>query len=126
MEDSPIEIYAPELNLLSPQYDFQFISNDNYPPLVRHLSDLRADYIAAGNNFGGAQTAPLDNFTLLPDGGSGIFRNQDLGLYLHINGKNGIFMIFSDCLSRNRHTIPINISSIQQGFNYYRNSTYII
>jgi len=90
MEDSPIQIHAPELNLLSPQYDFQFISNDDYPPLVRHLTDLRADYIAAGNNFGGAQTVPLENFTLLPDGGSGIFRNQDLGLYLHINGKNGI------------------------------------
>ena len=90
MEDSPIQIHAPELNLLSPQYDFQFTSDDDYPSLVRHLSDLRADYIAAGNNFGGSQTVPLEDFTLMPDGGSGVFRNQDLGLYLHINGKNGV------------------------------------
>ena len=33
---------------------------------------------------------PLEDFTLMPDGGSGVFRNQDLGLYLHINGKNGV------------------------------------
>jgi len=90
MEDSPLNIYSPSLALLSSEYDFQYISNEEYPPLAKKLSTLRADYIAAGNHNNGNQDIPLETLTILPNAGSGIFRNLSTGTYLHINGKNGI------------------------------------
>ena len=90
MEDSYLDIWAPGMAILGPEYDFQIDSDDSYNPLIRWLSDARADYVCAGNNYGGAQTPPLEDLVLMPVAGSGIMRNLDNNIYFHINAKNGI------------------------------------
>ena len=93
IEDSPLNVFTPELSLISSDYDISFnspISNDEIPPLIKRLTDLRSDYIAAGNYTSDPENIVLEPFVLLPDAGSAVFRSElNQGAYLHINGKNG-------------------------------------
>ena len=93
MEDSPINVYTPELAILSSEYDIQFTApqvNTGSPPLVKQLTDLRSDYVAAGNHSNGSETLPVEPFVFMPEAGSGVFRGLgEEEIYLHINAKNG-------------------------------------
>ena len=93
MEDSPLNVYTPELALLSSEYDIQYntsVDEGDAPPISRRLSDLKSDYIASGNYNYGLDNIQLESFVFMPEAGSAVFRSPDnLGLYLHINGKNG-------------------------------------
>ena len=58
--------------------------------MIKRLTDLRSDYIAAGNYNGNDESIVLEPFVFLPDAGSAVFRSEsNQGAYLHINGKNG-------------------------------------
>jgi len=93
IEDSPLNVFVPELSLISSDYDITFnspILDGEIPPLIKRLTDLRSDYIAAGNYNGNHESIVLEPFVFLPDAGSAVFRSEsNQGTYLHINGKNG-------------------------------------
>ena len=93
IEDSPLNVFVPELSLISSDYDITFnspILDGEIPPLIKRLTDLRSDYIAAGNYNGNHESIVLEPFVFLPDAGSAVFRSEsNQGAYLHINGKNG-------------------------------------
>ena len=93
IEDSPLNIFIPELSLISSDYDINFNSpvlDGEIPPLIKRLTDLRSDYIAAGNYNGNLESIVLEPFVFMPESGSGVFRSEsNEGAYLHINGKSG-------------------------------------
>lgn len=93
IEDSPLNVFVPELSLISSDYDINFNSPISYgeiPPLIKRLTDLRSDYIAAGNYISDPENTALEPFVFLPHAGSAVFRSEsNQGAYLHINGKNG-------------------------------------
>ena len=93
IEDSPLNVFTPELSLISSDYDINFsspVEDGEMPLLVKRLTDLRSDYIAAGNYNSNSENITLEPFVFMPEAGSGVFRNEsNEGAYLHINGKNG-------------------------------------
>ena len=91
IEDSPINVYAPEIGILFEEYDPYFnihIADGEPSPLIKSLTDLRSDYIVAGNH--SYDNNNNESMIYMPHSGNAILRGQNnQSIYLHINGKNG-------------------------------------
>ncbi len=92
IEDSPMNVYASEIGILSEQYNpfYNIQITDGEPsPLIQSLTDLRSDYIVAGNH---SDDSNFNNESMIfmPHSGNAILKGQNnQSPYLHINGKNG-------------------------------------
>ncbi|NQU27041.1 MAG: heparinase II/III family protein [Candidatus Marinimicrobia bacterium] len=96
IEDSPLNIYFPELAILSSEYSWTF---DSYTSaitkeyiLFQYLGSLRADYICAGNGTEVTSPAEWGQIQYLPEAGSIVMRSDwsTEAIYLHLIGKQGI------------------------------------
>ena len=93
IEDSPMNVYAPEIGILFEEYDPFYniqIPDGDPSPLIKSLTDLRSDYIAAGNHNYNNNNNNNENIIYMPYSGNTILRgHNNQSPYLHINGKNG-------------------------------------
>ena len=94
IEDSPMNVYAPEIGILSEEYDPYFnihIADGEPSILIKSLTDLRSDYIVAGNHsYDNNYNNNDESMIFMPHSGNAILKGQNnLSPYLHINGKNG-------------------------------------
>ncbi|MEE9190035.1 MAG: FlgD immunoglobulin-like domain containing protein, partial [Candidatus Neomarinimicrobiota bacterium] len=95
IEDTPSQVYFPELAIISEKYSFPVRSTDlsisSNKLLSEKLSTLRVDYICAGNYDPDAVVDP-DLSLNLPAAGLAVFRSsweQD-GIYFNISADNGL------------------------------------
>jgi len=95
IDDTPLNLYFPELSILGLDYSFPIhsyqLGMSTEKAISNDLNELRADYISAGNY----TSIPNNSFSrslILTDAGTAIFRdswNTD-AIYLNMTAKNGL------------------------------------
>jgi len=96
IEDSPLNVYFPELAIMGSYYSWPYDSyTDDYTKetiLNNYLGNLKADYICAGNAKETASPIEWGNIQYLPEAGNLVFRNDwsTDAIYFHLNGKHGV------------------------------------